>query len=90
VVLPLSGPLIAVLTILTFVWRWNDFIWPLVALQGQENFTLPLGLASMQSTYRSPVEAIMVVSVVAMIPVMVIFVVFQRRFVQGIASTGLK
>ena len=90
VVLPMCGPLIGVLVILTFVWRWNDFIWPLVALQGQENFTLPLGLASMHGTYRSPIEAIMAVSALSMIPVMIIFVVFQRRFVQGIASTGLK
>jgi ABC-type glycerol-3-phosphate transport system permease component len=90
VVLRMCGPLVGVLVILGFVWRWNDFIWPLVALQGQDNFTLPLGLASMQGTYRSPVEAIMAVSVVSMIPVMVTFVVFQRRFVQGIASTGLK
>jgi len=90
VVLPMCGPLIGVLVILTFVWRWNDFIWPLVALQGQNTFTLPLGLASMQGTYRSPIEAIMAVSTLSMIPVMIIFVVFQRRFVQGIASTGLK
>jgi ABC-type glycerol-3-phosphate transport system permease component len=90
VVLRMCGPLVGVLVILGFVWRWNDFIWPLVALQGQDNFTLPLGLASMQGTYRSPVEAIMAVSVVSMIPVMVTFVVFERRFVQGIASTGLK
>jgi ABC-type glycerol-3-phosphate transport system permease component len=90
VVLPMCGPLVGVLVILTFVWRWNDFIWPLVALPGQNNFTLPLGLASMRGTYRSPIEAIMAVSTISMIPVMVIFVVFQRRFVQGIASTGLK
>jgi len=90
IVLPMCGPLIGVLVILNFVWRWNDFIWPLVALQGQDKFTLPLGLASMQGTYRSPIEAIMAISVISMIPVMVIFAVFQRRFVQGIASTGFK
>ena len=44
----------------------------------------------MQGTYRSPIDAVMAVSVISMIPVMVIFVVFQRRFVQGIASTGLR
>lgn len=90
VVLPLCGPLIGVLVILAFVFRWNDFIWPLVALKGQENFTLPLGLASMHGTFNSPIEAIMAVSALSMIPVMFVFVVFQRRFVQGIASTGLR
>jgi multiple sugar transport system permease protein/alpha-1,4-digalacturonate transport system permease protein len=90
VVLPLCGPLVGVLVILAFVWRWNDLIWPLVALQGQQNYTLPLGLQSMHGTFNSPTEAIMAVSVLSMVPVMIIFVVFQRRFVQGIASTGLR
>ena len=90
VVLPLCGPLVGVLVILAFVWRWNDLIWPLVALKPDANYTLPLGLQSMHGTFNSPVEAIMAVSVLAMVPVIVVFVVFQRRFVQGITSTGLR
>jgi multiple sugar transport system permease protein/alpha-1,4-digalacturonate transport system permease protein len=90
VVLPLCGPLVGVLVILAFVWRWNDLIWPLVALKPDTNYTLPLGLQSMHGTFNSPIEAIMAVSVLAMVPVLVVFVVFQRRFVQGITSTGLR
>jgi len=90
IVLPLSGPLIGVLVIISFVWRWNDFVWPLIALQGQENYTLPIGLSSMNSLYQSPWESIMAVSLLSLIPTVIIFFLFQRQFVQGVASTGLK
>ncbi|MEU0533247.1 carbohydrate ABC transporter permease [Amycolatopsis tolypomycina] len=90
VVLPLCGPLVGVLVIVAFVWRWNDLIWPLVALKPDRNYTLPLGLQSMHGTFNSPIEAVMAVSVLSMVPVIVVFLVFQRRFVQGITSTGLR
>jgi ABC-type glycerol-3-phosphate transport system permease component len=90
IILPMSGPLIGVLVILSFVWRWNDFVWPLIALQGVDQFTLPVGLQSMHSEYSSPWESIMAVSLISTIPTIVVFLLFQRRFVQGIASTGLK
>jgi ABC-type glycerol-3-phosphate transport system permease component len=90
IILPMSGPLIGVLVILSFVWHWNDFVWPLIALQGVDQFTLPVGLESMSSEYSSPWESIMAVSLISTIPTIVVFLLFQRRFVQGIASTGLK
>jgi ABC-type glycerol-3-phosphate transport system permease component len=90
VVLPMSGPLIAVLTILTFVWRWNDFIWPLVALQTPNKFTMSVGLNSLNGAYSHPWDQIMAVTLLSMIPVIIVFLVFQRQFVQGIAETGLK
>lgn len=90
IVLPLSRPLIGVLVILSFVWRWNDFVWPLVALQGQDRFTLPLGLNSMHNIYSSPWQSIMAVSLISIVPTIVVFVLFQRQFVQGIARSGLK
>ncbi|WP_081416142.1 carbohydrate ABC transporter permease [Gryllotalpicola ginsengisoli] len=90
VVLPMSGPLIAVLTILTFVWRWNDFIWPLIALQTPDKFTMSVGLNSLNGAYAHPWDQIMAVTLLSMIPVIVVFLVFQRQFVQGIAETGLK
>jgi ABC-type glycerol-3-phosphate transport system permease component len=90
VVLPMSGPLIAVLTILTFVWRWNDFIWPLVALQTPDKFTMSVGLNSLNGAYSHPWDQIMAVTLLSTIPVIIVFLVFQRQFVQGIAETGLK
>jgi multiple sugar transport system permease protein/alpha-1,4-digalacturonate transport system permease protein len=90
IVLPLSGPLVAVLTIFTFMYRWNDFSWPLVVLQGVNNFTVTLGLNSMQGVYHISESAIMAMSLVSILPMMAVFVLFQRYFVAGIATTGVK
>ena len=90
VVLPLSGPLIAVLTILTFVWRWNDFVWPLVALQSPENYTISVGLAALNGTFSHPWDEMMAITLLSMVPVVAVFLAFQKRFVQGVAESGLK
>lgn len=90
IALPMSGPLIAVLTILTFVWRWNDFIWPLVALQTPDKFTMSVGLNSLNGAYAHPWDQIMAVTLISMIPVIIVFLIFQKQFVQGIAESGLK
>ncbi|WIB64938.1 carbohydrate ABC transporter permease [Curtobacterium sp. MCBD17_040] len=90
VVLPACGPLVAVLTILTFVWRWNDFVWPLVALQKPESYTISVGLSSLNGSYSHPWDEIMAITLISMIPVMIVFFVFQRQFVQGIAESGIK
>jgi multiple sugar transport system permease protein len=90
VVLPLSGPLVAVLTILTFVWRWNDFVWPLVALQAPENYTISVGLAALNGTFSHPWDEMMAITLLSMVPVVAVFLAFQKRFVQGIAESGLK
>src|SRR5579859_1965356 len=87
VVLPLARPLIAVLTIFTFMYRWNDFSWPLVVLQGIDNFTVTLGLNSMHGNYHVSESGIMAMSLVSILPMMLVFIVFQRYFVAGIATT---
>jgi alpha-1,4-digalacturonate transport system permease protein len=90
VVLPLSWPVIAVLSIFTFMWRWNDFAWPLVVLQEQSAYTVPLGLNLMKGQYYTDWTGLMSMSLLSIIPIMLVFVFFQRYFIQGIASTGLK
>jgi ABC-type glycerol-3-phosphate transport system permease component len=90
VVLPLSWPVIAVLSIFTFMWRWNDFAWPLVVLQEQSSYTVPLGLSLMQGQYFTDWTGLMSMSLLSIIPMMLVFIFFQRYFIQGIASTGLK
>lgn len=90
IVLPLSKPIIAVLIIFTFMWRWNDFAWPLVVLTDQESFTLPLGLNLLRGDTNPDWGGIMALALVSLLPMLVIFLVFQRYLVQGIASTGLK
>jgi alpha-1,4-digalacturonate transport system permease protein len=90
VVLPLSGPVIAVLSIFTFMWRWNDFAWPLVVLQEESSYTVPLGLNLMQGQYFTDWTGLMSMSLLSIVPMLLVFVFFQRYFIQGIASTGLK
>ena len=90
--LPLCKPLVAVLTLLTFSSEWNAFAWPLVALFSNEQlFTLPLGtVTDLQSEYGSDYGAIMAMSLIAIIPMVVLFVAFQKYFVQGLARSGIK
>ena len=90
VVLPLSWPVIAVLTIFTFMWRWNDFAWPLVVLQDRASYTVPLGLSLMKGQYYTYWTGLMSMSLVSIVPILLVFIFFQRYFIQGIASTGMK
>ncbi|NEE03055.1 carbohydrate ABC transporter permease [Phytoactinopolyspora halotolerans] len=92
VVLPTCGPLVGVLVILGFMNRWNDFLWPLVVLQGNENLTVPVALSTLTNNpaFSSPWGAVMAVATVTVLPLLLVFLVFQRQFVQGIASTGIK
>lgn len=90
VVLPLSKPIIAVLVIFTFMWRWNDFAWPLVVLSDQARFTLPLGLNLMRGEMNPVWGQVMATAAIGLAPMLVIFLAFQRFLIQGIASTGLK
>jgi multiple sugar transport system permease protein len=90
IMLPLSKPAISTLTIITFVNTWNDFLGPMIYLTRTELKTIQIGLRMFISQYSSEYGLIMAASVVALIPVLVIFLSLQRYFVQGVASTGLK
>lgn len=92
VVLPSCGPLVGVLVILGFMTRWNDFLWPLVVLQGNENLTVPVALSTLTNNpaFSSPYGAVMAIATITVLPLLVVFLAFQRQFVQGIASTGIK
>jgi alpha-1,4-digalacturonate transport system permease protein len=90
IVLPLAKPIIAVLVIFTFMWRWNDFAWPLVALTDQDMFTLPLGLNLLRGEVNPDWGNVMSLALLSLLPMLVVFLAFQRFLLQGIASTGLK
>jgi multiple sugar transport system permease protein len=90
IMLPLSKPALSTLTIITFVNTWNDFLGPLIYLTRTELKTIQIGLRSFISQYSSEYGLIMAASVVALIPVLAIFLSLQRYFVQGVASSGLK
>lgn len=92
IVLPLVGPALGALAILSFVHHWNAFLWPLVVLRSNDLATIPIGLNSLR-VYASQPEVInlqMAGAAAAVIPVVGVFTIFQRWFVQGIALTGLK
>lgn len=90
IMLPLSKPSLATLTIFTFVNTWNDFLGPQLYLHTQEKKTLQLGLRMFIGQYSSEYGLIMAASVVALIPVLVVFLSLQKYFVQGIATSGMK
>ena len=90
IMLPLSLPAISTLIIFTFVNTWNDFLGPLIYLTRNELKTIQIGLRMFISQYSAEYGLIMAASVIALIPVLVVFLSLQKYFVQGIASTGLK
>jgi multiple sugar transport system permease protein len=90
VMLPLAGPAIAAVAILTFQGTWNSFFWPLLILQSPDHWTLPLALFSFKSLFRTDWPALMSVTVSAIVPILLIYLFFQRYFVQGVAASGVK
>ncbi|MFN7023555.1 MAG: carbohydrate ABC transporter permease [Pseudorhizobium sp.] len=90
IMLPLSMPALSTLTIFTFVTTWNDFLGPMIYLTKTELKTIQIGLRMFISQYSAEYGLIMAASVVALIPVLIVFLVLQRFFVEGVASSGLK
>jgi ABC-type glycerol-3-phosphate transport system permease component len=91
VMLPLALPAIGALTILQFQGTWNDFFWPLILLQGRSNlYTVQLGLANLRFTYTTLWPQIAAGSIIAIIPILVVFVALQRFFVPSALSAGVK
>ena len=90
VVLPLSKPALAALGIYTFQGNWNEFLWPLVATTTRDMFTLPVGLAMFRYEFKVEWTMLMAGSMLIALPTLIIFLVFQRLFIQGVTMSGLK
>ena len=90
IVLPLSAPALAVLAIFSVMWRWNDFLWPMVVLNRPEKFTLQLALNSFQGELQTSWTLLLAMTVLTLLPVTLIFMVLQRHITQGIAASGVK
>lgn len=90
VVLPNVKPLIAVLVIFTFMWRWNDLIWPLITISEKSMYTVQLGLAMVKGEHYIDWTILMCLTLLSIIPIMIVFLLFQRYFVQGMATSGMK
>jgi len=90
VILPLSKPALAVLTIFSVMWRWNDFLWPLIVLSRSEFFTLQIGLNSFQGELNVQWNLILAMTVLTLLPITLVFAILQRNITTGIATTGMK
>ncbi|UCC87855.1 MAG: carbohydrate ABC transporter permease, partial [Anaerolineales bacterium] len=90
IILPLARPALAVLTIFSVMWRWNDFLWPLVVLSRSEVFTLQVGLQSFQGQLNIQWHLILAMTVLTLLPITIVFAFLQRSITTGIATTGMK
>lgn len=90
IILPLSKPLLATLAILTFLYNWNNFISPLIYIFDESKFTLPLGLSLLQGRYTNWENVQMAGAALAIIPVLILFFIFQKQIVRSLSTSGLK
>ena len=92
VILPVATPALGALTILTFQGAWNDFFWPLVVMTSRENITLPVGLLTFSRAYGPAGDWGLILSSAffSMLPIVILFAVFQRYFIEGVSFSGLK
>jgi alpha-1,4-digalacturonate transport system permease protein len=90
IVLPLTAPALAVLAIFAIMWRWNEFLWPLIVLTRSEEFTLQLALNSFQGEMSTQWNNLLAMTVLTLLPITCVFALLQRYITTGIASTGIK
>ena len=90
IVLPLARPALAVLAIFSVMWRWNDFLWPLIVLSRSDVFTLQVGLHSFAGELKIQWHYVLAMTVLTLLPITVVFAFLQRFITTGIATTGMK
>jgi alpha-1,4-digalacturonate transport system permease protein len=90
IIIPLAAPALAVLTIFSVMWRWNDFLWPLIVLTRSEYFTLQVGLNSFQGELNVQWHLILAMTVLTLLPISIVFAFLQKYITTGIATTGMK
>ena len=88
--LPVSKPALAAVAIYTFQGSWNEFMWPVIVTTTREMFTLPVGMAFLKNEFTVQWPLLMAGTILISLPTLAIFLIFQRYFVQGVASAGLK
>jgi len=89
IIMPLSGPVLATLAIFNFQFAWNDFLWPLIVTSDERMRTIPIGLAGFQGQYSTEWHLLMAGSVIALLPVLMIYILGQNWFVRGITLSGM-
>jgi len=90
IIIPLAKPVLTALMIFSFIWRWNDFIWPFIVISSEKRYTIQIALANFVGQYTVDWNAILSMTTLSTIPVFIVFLIFQRHFVKGIAMSGMK
>ncbi|MDA8411434.1 MAG: carbohydrate ABC transporter permease [Treponema sp.] len=90
VIVPLATPIIATIAIFSFMWRWNDFLWPFIVITERKNMTLQLALANFVGQFQVNWASLLAMTVVTMIPMVIVFLALQRYFVTGLTAGGVK
>ncbi|ALS25228.1 MULTISPECIES: carbohydrate ABC transporter permease [Paenibacillus] len=90
IILPIAKPILAVLAIFSFMWRWDDFLWPLIGISDPSLYTIQLALSNFIGEFNVDWGSLLAMSVITMIPVLVVFIMFQRYFVKGMVTSGMK
>ena len=88
--IPLAKPVMSVLAIFAFLWRWNDYMWPLVVIRDTKKYTVQLALANFSGQYAVDWGSLLAMSVLTMIPVLIIFLIFQKQFMKGMVAGAVK
>ena len=90
IVLPMSKTALSSLAIFIFMWNWDSFFWPLLVTTDAEHRTLPLGIALFESSYGTNYPQLMAVALLAMLPVLIVFLALQRNFIEALTMSGVK
>lgn len=90
IIVPLATPIIATIAIFSFMWRWNDFLWPFIVITERKNMTLQLALANFVGQFQINWASLLAMTVVTMIPMVLVFLALQRYFVTGLTAGGVK
>lgn len=90
IILPLAKPILVPLALFTFMGTWNDFLWPLIVLNRQDKYTLPVALANLMSEHAPDPELMMAGAVITLLPIVVLFLLLQKYYIQGIFMGGIK
>jgi len=90
IIVPLAKPAIVAIGIFSFLWTWNDYLWPLIILSETKLRTLPVGIAALGNVYGVPYGEVLAAVMLSIVPVLIVYIFFQKHFVSGISLTGLK
>jgi multiple sugar transport system permease protein len=90
IILPMARPPLAALGIFTFLGAWNDYLWPLIVINDLDKSTLPLALSFFNSAHAQRYDLIMAAASMAVIPIIIVFVIFQKQIVNALVIAGLK